>query len=395
MTWNDEATTMAVISLEKIIKRYEHIQAIHGIDLHIEDGEFVAFVGPSGCGKSTLLRMIAGLEEISGGLLRIGDEVVNHLEPSEREIAMVFQDYALYPHMTIAENIAFGLKMKNNDREDTRQRVEEIAKMLQLSHLLARKPGQLSGGQRQRVAMGRAIIRRPRAFLFDEPLSNLDAKLRVDMRIQIKRLHALLKTTTIYVTHDQVEAMTLADRVVILREGRIEQVGTPMEVYNHPVNKFVAEFIGSPQMNMLEVEVQQLTGGPVLKFGRCEIPLRSVEAEHGTRLLMGIRPEHLEPPRFGVRSERIPLPALADVIEPLGSDTLALCRVEEQELTARLTPGRVSQPGDFVELSIDPAQIHLFDDNGALVPFTHLDGGLHTPFLYSAEYSQQQIARHS
>ena len=388
---------MAVISLEKIKKRYEHIQAIHGIDLHIEDGEFVAFVGPSGCGKSTLLRMIAGLEEISGGLLRIGDEVVNHLEPSEREIAMVFQDYALYPHMTIAENIAFGLKMKNNDREDTRKRVEEIAEMLQLSHLLARKPGQLSGGQRQRVAMGRAIIRRPRAFLFDEPLSNLDAKLRVDMRIQIKRLHAMLKTTTIYVTHDQVEAMTLADRVVILREGRIEQVGTPMEVYNHPVNKFVAEFIGSPQMNMLSVEVLQKDTGPILKFGRCEIPLKSVAAEHGTKLLMGVRPEHLEPPRFGMRNARIPVPALADVIEPLGSDTLTLCRVEDQELTARLTPGRVSKSGDFVELSIDPAQIHLFNDQGERIPFEHLDGSLHTPFLYSTEteYEQQDTVQHN
>ncbi|MFS2224369.1 ABC transporter ATP-binding protein [Pantoea sp. B65] len=383
---------MATISLEKIVKRYDHIQAIHGIDLQINDGEFVAFVGPSGCGKSTLLRMIAGLEEISGGLLRIGDEVVNHLEPSEREIAMVFQDYALYPHMTIAENIAFGLKMKNNDPQDTRQRVDEVASMLQLTQLLARKPGQLSGGQRQRVAMGRAIIRRPRAFLFDEPLSNLDAKLRVDMRVQIKRLHALLKTTTIYVTHDQVEAMTLADRVVILREGRIEQVGTPMEVYNQPVNKFVAEFIGSPQMNMLQVEVVAHPHGPLLKFGRCEIPLKSVSAAPGSRLLMGIRPEHLEPPRFGLRNNRIPLPALADVIEPLGSDTLALCHVEGQEVTARLTPGRVSKPGDFVELSLDPTQIHLFDQQGNNVLFERPDDRISNPFLYSAEYSPLQNA---
>ncbi|MFK7862408.1 MAG: ABC transporter ATP-binding protein, partial [Granulosicoccus sp.] len=237
---------MASITLRDIVKDYAGIRAVHGVDLNIEDGEFVAFVGPSGCGKSTLLRMIAGLEEITEGCLQIGDVTVNTVEPRGRNVAMVFQDYALYPHMSVGKNIGFGLKMRGVNTVDTAKRVAEAADMLQISHLLDRKPGALSGGQRQRVAMGRAIVRNPAVFLFDEPLSNLDAKLRVDMRIQIKRLHALLKTTTVYVTHDQVEAMTLADRIVILKDGRIEQQGRPIDIYSEPCNRFVAEFIGSP-----------------------------------------------------------------------------------------------------------------------------------------------------
>ncbi|TYC51315.1 sn-glycerol-3-phosphate ABC transporter ATP-binding protein UgpC [Rhodobacterales bacterium] len=348
---------MASIHLETIVKNYGSFRAIKGIDLDIREGEFVAFVGPSGCGKSTLLRMVAGLEEISGGILKIGDTIVNDLEPRERDVAMVFQDYALYPHMSVADNIGFGLKMRGMSAQERRKQVEEAAETLQITALLERKPGQLSGGQRQRVAMGRAIVRRPKVFLFDEPLSNLDAKLRVDMRTQIKRLHSLLKTTTIYVTHDQVEAMTLADRVVILKDGQIMQSGEPVEVYDTPLSRFVGEFIGSPKMNILPVTVDASGGETHLRLGAMRIRTPQIGAGDGTELLLGVRPEHLVPCTPGEQT----LSATIDVLEPLGSDTMAVCLVEGHEITARLAPDRELRPGTQVNLQVASANMHLFD----------------------------------
>ncbi|APX22990.1 MAG: sn-glycerol-3-phosphate ABC transporter ATP-binding protein UgpC [Rhodobacteraceae bacterium] len=348
---------MAEIRLNGIVKDYGAVRAIHGVDLHVNDGEFVAFVGPSGCGKSTMLRMIAGLEEITGGTLDIGGRVVNDVEPKGRDVAMVFQDYALYPHMTIRENIGFGLKMRGFPASDIAPRVEEAAGILQIGDYLDRKPGQLSGGQRQRVAMGRAIVREPSVFLFDEPLSNLDAKLRVEMRTQIKRLHAMLGTTTIYVTHDQTEAMTLADKVVVLRGGHIVQEGPPMELYDRPNSRFVGEFIGSPQMNIFSGTLDRSGGTPVLRSGEVSLPLGEVEARDGAKLDVGIRPEHLDRAPDGQGMVR----PVVDVIEPLGSDTMAICRLGEQEVTARLDPRAPLSAGQQIALSYDPANLHYFD----------------------------------
>ena len=356
---------MARIALEGIVKDYGAVRAIHGIDLRIEDGEFVAFVGPSGCGKSTLLRMIAGLEEITTGTLRIGDRVVNEVEPRFRDVAMVFQDYALYPHMTIAENIGFGLKMRGTRKAEIAPRVAEAARILQIEDLLARRPGQLSGGQRQRVAMGRAIVRDPQVFLFDEPLSNLDAKLRVEMRVQIKRLHAMLGTTTVYVTHDQVEAMTLADRVVILHAGELVQQGSPIDLYERPTSRFVGEFIGSPQMNILQGTVDRSGGAAVLRVADALVPLSSIDLPDGAKVDVGIRPEHLD------WSETEPLlRPILDVSEPLGSDTMAVCLLGNVELTARLDPKIPLQRSMAVPLTFQSSNLHLFDpDSGARVPF--------------------------
>ncbi|WP_366657872.1 sn-glycerol-3-phosphate ABC transporter ATP-binding protein UgpC [Fodinicurvata sp. EGI_FJ10296] len=353
---------MARIELEEVVKMYGDLEAIHRVSLDIQDHEFMVFVGPSGCGKSTLLRMIAGLETISDGEIRIGGKGVNALEPRYRDIAMVFQDYALYPHMTVRDNLIFGLKIRGASAAEKDDRLKEVADILQIGELLDRKPGQLSGGQRQRVAMGRAIVRRPSAFLFDEPLSNLDAKLRVDMRMQIKRLHSLLSTTTVYVTHDQVEAMTLADRITVLRDGYIEQVGTPAELYANPVNLFVAEFIGSPSMNFFDATYvneggkAEIVAGDGLRF-----PSTIGGRRNGSPVVVGIRPEHLEPPRFGEADQPIQCNAKAVLLEPLGSDTMALCQTHGLDIMARLTPGRVSGPGDQVDLTIDPRQVHLFD----------------------------------
>ncbi|WP_319410282.1 sn-glycerol-3-phosphate ABC transporter ATP-binding protein UgpC [uncultured Cohaesibacter sp.] len=353
---------MASIELERLIKDYGTFRAIKGIDLSIDDGAFVTFVGPSGCGKSTLLRMVAGLEEISGGTLKIDGDVVNELEPRERDIAMVFQDYALYPHMSVAENIGFGLKMRGMDAGEIDKRVKEAAKILQISQLLERKPGQLSGGQRQRVAMGRAIVRRPKVYLFDEPLSNLDAKLRVDMRTQIKRLHNLLKTTTIYVTHDQVEAMTLADHIVILKDGIIMQQGRPVQVYERPISRFVGEFIGSPKMNIITANVVREAEAVKFQAEGFELQALACEKADGQTIEVGIRPEHLVP----CGKEEALISARVDVLEPLGSDTHAICLVGEQELTARLDPSLALNPGDMIYLRADPEKIHFFDpDNGA------------------------------
>lgn len=357
---------MASIQLERIVKDYGNLRAIQGIDLEISDGEFVAFVGPSGCGKSTLLRMVAGLEEISGGTLRIGDRVVNDMEPRDRDVAMVFQDYALYPHMTIAENIGFGLKMRGIKQNEIEKQVKKAAGILQIGELLERKPGQLSGGQRQRVAMGRAIVRNPQVFLFDEPLSNLDAKLRVAMRIQIKRLHEMLGTTTIYVTHDQVEAMTLADRVVILRHGEIVQAGPPVEVYSSPNCQFVGEFIGSPQMNVLRARVQRLADETTLEIADAHIPVKQIDLPTGTEIHVGIRPEHLN---WCAREEACFSPLL-DVYEPLGSDTMAICLLDGQELTARLDPKLPLKRKEKIHLNFSTENLHVFDrENGRRVPF--------------------------
>ncbi len=288
---------MADIKLKKIVKRYGNTGVIHGVDLKIKDGEFVVFVGPSGCGKSTLLRLIAGLEEITEGELEIGNKVVNHLEPAERGVAMVFQSYALYPHMNVEENMGFGLRMNGVPKGEVKQRVALAAKALRLEPLLDRKPKDMSGGQRQRVAIGRAIVRNPKVFLFDEPLSNLDAELRVDMRLQISSLHDELKTTMIYVTHDQVEAMTLADKIVVLRDGIIEQVGSPLTLYNHPENEFVAGFIGSPKMNLIPVKVSAIGGATVSVQLHCgqhiTLTANSKNISVGDSVTFGLRPEHL------------------------------------------------------------------------------------------------------
>lgn len=348
---------MASISLDRIIKDYGHIRAIHGVDLQIEDGEFVAFVGPSGCGKSTLLRMIAGLEEITAGQLMIGDLTVNDVEPRGRNVAMVFQDYALYPHMSVEKNIGFGLKMRGVNSRDLAKSVADAAEILQITHLLGRKPGELSGGQRQRVAMGRAIVRSPAVFLFDEPLSNLDAKLRVDMRIQIKRLHAMLNTTTVYVTHDQVEAMTLADRIVILKDGRIEQQGKPIDVYSAPRNKFVAEFIGSPQMNIFNGVLEDRDGRLGVAVGEVRLMISTLsEGRPGDEVLVGIRPEHLIIGR-GPNS----LSGTVELIEPTGSDTTIMSSLNGQEFSARIPadyPVAVAQRIDFM---IATDRIHVFN----------------------------------
>ncbi|ETW14072.1 sugar ABC transporter ATPase [Roseivivax marinus] len=353
---------MADIRLNGLVKNYGAVRAIHGVDLTMNDGEFVAFVGPSGCGKSTMLRMIAGLEEISGGELLIGGRLVNDVEPKGRDVAMVFQDYALYPHMTVRENIGFGLKMRGQKPSEIAPRVEEAAEILQIRDFLDRKPGQLSGGQRQRVAMGRAIVREPSVFLFDEPLSNLDAKLRVEMRTQIKRLHAMLKTTMVYVTHDQTEAMTLADRVVVLRAGRIVQEGPPMELYTRPNCRFVGEFIGSPQMNVFSGAVDRSSGAPKLRMGDVALDLGEVPARDGAKIDVGIRPEHLN----WADPEAATLTPTVEVFEPLGSDTMAICRLDGQELTARLSPDVDLRRDQRIGLGYDPARLHYFDgESGA------------------------------
>ena len=350
---------MASVKLNKLDKSYGSLRIVKGIDLEIADGEFVVLVGPSGCGKSTTLRMVAGLESITGGEVSIGDRVVNRLAPRERDIAMVFQDYALYPHKTVRENMGFSLKVRGIAAGEAAARVDEAANMLGISHLLDRRPGQLSGGQRQRVAMGRAIVRRPQVFLFDEPLSNLDAKLRGQVRTEIKKLHQQLGTTIIYVTHDQVEAMTLADRIVILRGGDIEQVGTPDEVYNRPNSVFVGGFVGSPAMNFARAKVQSgclhFASGDrlsldVMRAGR--EPLQD-----GREVIVGIRPEHFGP----VSDPAMALSVKVQVVEPLGSDTLVHFDVGGDMLTARMSPETRPDVGAEFRIGVDPAKIHLFD----------------------------------
>jgi multiple sugar transport system ATP-binding protein len=343
---------MAGLSLRGVSKFFARTRVLHGIDLDVDDGEFVVVVGPSGCGKSTLLRLIAGLEDLGAGEIRIGGQRVDHLPPARRGIAMVFQSYALYPHMTAFENIAFGLKLARTGRGEVDRRVREAAEMLEIAHLLDRRPRELSGGQRQRVAIGRAIVRDPKVFLFDEPLSNLDASLRTQMRAEIARLQDRLGVTTVYVTHDQVEAMTLADRIVVLRDGRVEQTGRPLDLYARPATRFVAAFIGMPSMNFLEVGVED--------NGRCILPgghSLPIDAPPGA-VILGIRPEHLALGADG-------LPARVELVEELGeAHHLHLVLETGERLIAKLPGNATARPGEPVGVLIDPAHCHLFDAAG-------------------------------
>jgi multiple sugar transport system ATP-binding protein len=357
---------MASLTLKSLRKRYDDLEVVHGIDLAIDDKEFVVLVGPSGCGKSTTLRMIAGLEEISAGEIWIGERQVNELEARDRNIAMVFQDYALYPHMSVFDNMAFGLQYRGYKKDEIRRRVLQAADILNIGELLKRRPRQLSGGQRQRVAMGRAIVRDPAVFLFDEPLSNLDAKLRLQMRTEIKKLHQRVATTVVYVTHDQVEAMTLADRIVLMREGHIEQIGSPDEIYNSPVNTYVAGFIGAPTMNLVPARLIRDAGaGLVLTFAdNRQLALNGeYHDRYGAQLdqevIFGLRPEAFNLRSNGSADSRLDI--IAEVIEPLGSDTLVFFRLAGQELVARLPPGSVRRTGEAVTLYPDLSKMHLFD----------------------------------
>jgi multiple sugar transport system ATP-binding protein len=400
---------MAKIELEKIVKRYERsdAEAVSGVSLQIEDGEFVVLVGPSGCGKTTVLRMIAGLEEITDGELRIGGEVVNHVQPRDRDIAMVFQNYALFPHMSVYDNIAFGLQLSKVPKAEIASRVQETARIVDLERFLRRKPRQLSGGQRQRVAMGRAIIRRPKAFLMDEPLSNLDAKLRIQMRAEIARLQSDLSVTTVYVTHDQVEAMTMGDRVAVMRGGELQQVGTPLELFEHPSNAFVAGFIGSPAMNLVRAELARDGdgGGARVRLGSHALAVSPATlqshpglAEHsGGEVILGIRPQAFEVAALAADDSAPRMRVTATLAEVLGTDTLVrfdvdappvltdelkelaadagvdmLDRLEASatagvtEFVARVDPRATVRPGESLELTIDADQLHYFDPHSGV-----------------------------
>ena len=346
---------MASVTINTVRKSYGHFEVLHGVTIDIPDGEFVILVGPSGCGKSTLLRMIAGLEEISGGEMRIGDRVVNDVAPKERDIAMVFQSYALYPHLTVGANMGFSLKLAKAPKAEIRQRVGEAAQILGLEHLLDRYPRNLSGGQRQRVAMGRAIVRQPQVFLFDEPLSNLDAKLRVQMRSEIKQLHQRLKTTTIYVTHDQIEAMTMADRIVVMRDGYVEQIGTPLDLYDRPANLFVAGFIGSPGMNILRGRVSPDDPAVMIADGGVRLPLpQGLALPPGHGLLYGVRPEHVTVNRGGIAST-------VSLIEPTGAETQLTAKLGETPIIASVRDRFDLHVGAPVTLGFDLSAVHLFD----------------------------------
>ncbi len=345
---------MAAVALNGVRKAFGSTEVVHGVDVAIEDGEFCVLVGPSGCGKSTLLRMIAGLEEITGGEIRIGARLVNDVAPKERDIAMVFQNYALYPHMSVFDNMAFSLKLAGESRQGIRRRVEEAAQILGLMDYLERYPRQLSGGQRQRVAMGRAIVRKPRVFLFDEPLSNLDANLRVAMRTEIKELHQRLKTTSVYVTHDQIEAMTMADRIVVMNSGRVEQIGSPLELYDDPANQFVAGFIGSPAMNFLAGRMARNGSGLAVAVGggvHLPMPLRA-EIPEGREVVVGVRPEH-----FAVTDDGVPAEVV--VVEPTGADTQIFCKLAGVDVTAVVRERHAFRPGEPVRLK--PQLTFIFD----------------------------------
>ena len=351
---------MAEVTIRDLKKSYDDLQVLHGLDIDIHDGEFVVLVGPSGCGKSTLLRMIAGLESISGGSIHINERLVNNLPPAERDIAMVFQNYALYPHKTVRGNISFSLRMKGLSKNDIEDRVQKAAEILGLLPYLDRYPRALSGGQRQRVAMGRAIVRDPQVFLFDEPLSNLDAKLRVQMRTEIRELHQRLKTTTIYVTHDQIEAMTMADKIVVLQNGVIEQIGSPLDLYDNPANQFVAGFIGSPAMNFFTGDVEVHGNKLVARLNSGTLPLN--ETKHisaGQKIKIGIRPENLIITDSGIS-------ATASVIEPTGPETHVVLRdIEGSEITLVSRERRNFEVGEKLHLTVKPNNMHIFDsENG-------------------------------
>ena len=349
---------MAKVSIRALNKKYDNgFHAVKDVDLEIRDKEFLVLVGPSGCGKTTTLRMVAGLEEITSGEIRIGDTMVNDLPPMDRDIAMVFQNYALYPHKTVFDNMAFGLQMRGYAKEEIRKRVQEAAEILGIQALLERKPRQLSGGQRQRVAVGRAIVRHPQVFLFDEPLSNLDAKLRVQMRVELKRLHERLETTAIYVTHDQVEAMTLGTRVVVMKDGRVQQVGEPLELYGRPANKFVAGFIGSPAMNFVDVTVSGDGLWAEAPGLRLQVPQR-MRSLGGKRLTLGMRPEAL---RLANGADQHGFATTVDVLEPLGNEILLNFRAGGVPMVARVDPGVRVKAHENIRLALDPERLHFFD----------------------------------
>ncbi|HJZ30074.1 MAG TPA: sn-glycerol-3-phosphate ABC transporter ATP-binding protein UgpC [Hyphomicrobiaceae bacterium] len=360
---------MAEVRLRKVVKFYDEVEAVRGIDLDIADHEFVVLVGPSGCGKSTTLRMIAGLEDITGGDVLIGGDVVNDVPPKDRDIAMVFQNYALYPHMTVEQNMSFGLRLKRYPKAEIRKRVDEAARILDIRDLLSRKPKQLSGGQRQRVAMGRAIVRNPKVFLFDEPLSNLDAKLRVQMRTEIKKVHQQVRTTTIYVTHDQVEAMTLADRVVVMNGGVIEQVGTPHQLYHSPATRFVAGFIGSPAMNFIPCQMEEAGSNLSVRLTEgLSFPVPPQRADRYRRhtrngnLLLGLRPEHITEAGHHIQPGEVPFEARLDVTEPMGMETLVYFPLSGTQVCGRVNPNAGAKDGAPLRLAADLNNMHLIDE---------------------------------
>ena len=365
---------MASLSLKGIYKKYPGgVTAVSDFNLEIKDKEFIILVGPSGCGKSTTLRMIAGLEEISEGELYIGDRLVNDVAPKDRDIAMVFQNYALYPHMTVYENMAFGLKLRKTPKAEIKRRVDEAARILDIAHLLDRKPKALSGGQRQRVALGRAIVREPKVFLLDEPLSNLDAKLRAQMRTELSKLHLKLGTTFIYVTHDQTEALSMGDRIVVMKDGLIQQVDTPQALYDTPCNTFVAGFIGSPQMNFVEATLVKNGDGFAVSFGdeyhQNIVPLPAAKNNKGQleayvdqKVLMGIRPEDVhDEPRYLEQYKDSHIKAMTEVTELMGAETYLYLDILGNNLTARVEPTSTAKPGDEIEIVLDADKIHLFD----------------------------------
>ncbi|AZZ45100.1 MAG: ABC transporter ATP-binding protein [Pseudomonadales bacterium] len=357
---------MAALELCNVRKSYpgSNHDTLKDIDLKIDDGEFLILVGPSGCGKSTLMNCIAGLEEITGGEIRLDGADISGASPKDRDIAMVFQSYALYPTMTVQENIAFGLKMRKVPAAKIEEEVSRVAKLLQIEHLLSRKPSQLSGGQQQRVAMGRALARRPKIYLFDEPLSNLDAKLRVEMRTEIKLMHQRLKTTTVYVTHDQIEAMTLGDKVAVMKDGIVQQFGTPKDIYNNPANLFVASFIGSPPMNFIPLRLTRQADGwrALLESGqdRCELPLNLADGQslEGREVILGIRPEQIS---VGTEADLPSLRAEVQVIEPTGPDTMIFVSLNQTKVCCRLAPDAAPNPGESLTLQFEPDKVLLFD----------------------------------
>ena len=370
ITFFREEALMASLSLKNINKTYPNgFVAVHDFNLEIADKEFIIFVGPSGCGKSTTLRMIAGLEEITSGELWIGDKMVNDVEPKDRDIAMVFQNYALYPHMSVYDNMAFGLKLRKTPKDKIDKLVHEAAKILDIEHLLDRKPKALSGGQRQRVAMGRAIVRNPKVFLMDEPLSNLDAKLRVQMRIEISKLHQRLETTIIYVTHDQTEALTLGTRIVVMKDGLVQQVASPIDLYQKPQNLFVAGFIGSPQMNFIESKVVKSGSDVMLMFGSHSIKLPENKAKilldkgyENKTVVMGIRPEDIKDEEIFINSTPGGvIDATIKVYEMLGAEVFLYFSIDQFELTVRVNPRTTARPGDTIKLAFDLTKIHVFD----------------------------------
>jgi multiple sugar transport system ATP-binding protein len=358
---------MAQVALRNIVKMFDKTPAVQGIDLDISDREFIVLVGPSGCGKSTTLRMIAGLEEATSGEIYIGDQLVNDVPPKDRDIAMVFQNYALYPHMTVYENMSFGLRLKKFPKQEIKERVEAAARILDITDLLARRPKQLSGGQRQRVAMGRAIVRNPKVFLFDEPLSNLDAKLRVQMRTEIKKVHQKVTTTTIYVTHDQVEAMTLADRVVVMNAGRIEQIGAPNDVYHSPKTRFVAGFIGSPAMNFLPARIVNGGGNLAIRLSdTLSLPVpesrtKRYEAYIDKAVVFGLRPEDIIENRGELPPGSAAFDVQLDVVEPMGMETMVYFIVEGVEVCGRVNPLAAGNAGETMQLVADLNHMHLID----------------------------------